>query len=166
MDDGLPACTGRRRTPVPDSGVRTPARLGKDRAPCAGITQIRFEGLRCDPHSQRCALPCRMYVSTTLTRGGPLMQIEARGLTFDVYEGGPPDGPAVLLLHGFPQDHREFELMAPRLHEAGLRTIALDQRGFSPGARPAEVSAYRLTESLAEAVAVLDPLGVAKAHLV
>jgi pimeloyl-ACP methyl ester carboxylesterase len=94
------------------------------------------------------------------------MQIEARGLTFDVYEGGPPDGPAVLLLHGFPQDHREFELMAPRLHEAGLRTIALDQRGYSPGARPAEVSAYRLNESLADAVAVLDALGVARAHVV
>ncbi|GAB3943186.1 hypothetical protein GCM10027614_31470 [Micromonospora vulcania] len=27
---------------------------------CAGITQIRFEGLRACPHSQRCALPCRM----------------------------------------------------------------------------------------------------------
>jgi pimeloyl-ACP methyl ester carboxylesterase len=94
------------------------------------------------------------------------MQIEARGLTFDVYEGGPPDGPAVLLLHGFPQDHRQFELMAPRLHEAGLRTIALDQRGFSPGARPAEVSAYRLTEPLADAVAVFDALGVERAHVV
>ena len=94
------------------------------------------------------------------------MQIEARGLTFDVYEGGPPDGPAVLLLHGFPQDHREFELMAPRLHEAGLRTIALDQRGYSPGARPADVSAYRLTEAVADAVAVLDALGVARAHVV
>jgi pimeloyl-ACP methyl ester carboxylesterase len=94
------------------------------------------------------------------------MQIEARGLTFDVYEGGPPDGPAVLLLHGFPQDHREFELMAPRLHEAGLRTIALDQRGYSPGARPVEVSAYRLSESMADAVAVLDALGVGRVHVV
>src|SRR5690349_3236051 len=94
--------------------------------------------------------PRTSAVRTTLTRGGPLMQIEARGLTFDVYEGGPPDGPAVLLLHGFPQDHREFELMAPRLHEAGLRTIALDQRGYSAGARPADVSEYRLTESLAD----------------
>jgi pimeloyl-ACP methyl ester carboxylesterase len=94
------------------------------------------------------------------------MQIEARGQIFDVYEGGPPDGPAVLLLHGFPQDHREWELMAPRLHEAGLRTIALDQRGYSPGARPAEVSAYRLPESLADAVAVLDALGVERAHVV
>ena len=94
------------------------------------------------------------------------MQIEARGLTFDVYEGGPPDGPAVLLLHGFPQDHREFDPILPRLHAAGLRTYALDQRGTSPGARPSEVSAYRLHEPTADAVAVLDALGLESAHVI
>ena len=95
-----------------------------------------------------------------------MQQVEARGLTFDVYEGGPPGGPAVLLLHGFPQDHREFELIAPRLHDAGLRTYALDQRGYSPGARPPFVSEYRLTEAVADAVAVLDGLGVDAAHVI
>jgi pimeloyl-ACP methyl ester carboxylesterase len=94
------------------------------------------------------------------------MQIEARGLTFDVYEGGPSDGPAVLLLHGFPQDHREFDLLAPRLHEAGLRTYALDQRGYSPGARPTPIADYRLSEPTADAVAVLDALGVESAHVI
>jgi pimeloyl-ACP methyl ester carboxylesterase len=95
-----------------------------------------------------------------------MRQIEARGLTFDVYEGGPADGPAVLLLHGFPQDHREFDLIAPRLHDAGLRTYALDQRGYSPGARPAAVTEYRTAEAMADAVAVLDGLGVGAAHVV
>jgi pimeloyl-ACP methyl ester carboxylesterase len=95
-----------------------------------------------------------------------MQQIEARGLTFDVYDGGPSDGPAVLLLHGFPQDHREFELITPRLHDAGLRTYALDQRGYSPGARPPFVSQYDLTEAAADAVAVLDALGVEAAHVV
>jgi pimeloyl-ACP methyl ester carboxylesterase len=95
-----------------------------------------------------------------------MQQIEARGSLFDVYEGGPSDGPAVLLLHGFPQDHREFELISPRLHDAGLRTYALDQRGYSPGARPPFVSDYRLTEAAADAVAVLDALDVESAHVV
>src|SRR3954451_17919617 len=94
------------------------------------------------------------------------MQIKARGLTFDVYEGGPADGAPVLLLHGFPQDHREFDLVLPRLHAAGLRTYALDQRGYTPGARPAAVPAYRLAEPVADAVAVLDALGLESAHVV
>ncbi|AGZ39900.1 alpha/beta fold hydrolase [Actinoplanes friuliensis] len=94
------------------------------------------------------------------------MQIQARGLTFDVHEGGPADGPPVLLLHGFPQDHREFDLILPRLHAAGLRTYALDQRGYSRGARPAAVADYRLDEPTADAIAVLDALGVEKAHVV
>ena len=94
------------------------------------------------------------------------MEIKARGLTFDVYEGGPADGTPVLLLHGFPQDHREFDPILPRLHAAGLRTYALDQRGYSPGARPAAVADYRLSEPTADAVAVLDALGVQRAHVI
>jgi pimeloyl-ACP methyl ester carboxylesterase len=93
-------------------------------------------------------------------------EVKARGLTFDVFEGGPEDGTPVLLLHGFPQDHREFDPILPRLHAAGLRTYALDQRGYSPGARPAEVADYRLAEPVADAVAVLDGLGLESAHVV
>jgi pimeloyl-ACP methyl ester carboxylesterase len=94
------------------------------------------------------------------------LQVKARGLTFDVYEGGPEDGQPVLLLHGFPQDHREYDPILPRLHEAGLRTYALDQRGYSPGARPEAVEAYRLAEPTADVVAVLEALGLESAHLV
>jgi pimeloyl-ACP methyl ester carboxylesterase len=94
------------------------------------------------------------------------MEIKARGLTFDVYVDGPADGRPVLLLHGFPQDHREFDLLAPRLHAAGLRTYALDQRGYSPGARPTSVTEYRLSEPVADAVAMLDALKIESAHVV
>jgi pimeloyl-ACP methyl ester carboxylesterase len=94
------------------------------------------------------------------------MEINTRGFTFDVFEGGPSDGEPVLLLHGFPQDHREFDLLTPRLHEAGLRTYALDQRGTSPGARPSAVADYRMSEIVADAVAVLDALGLESAHVV
>jgi len=94
------------------------------------------------------------------------MEIKVRGLTFDVYADGPVQGRPVLLLHGFPQDHREFDLVAPLLHEAGLRTYALDQRGYSPGARPAAVADYRLSEACADAVAVLDALEIESAHVI
>src|SRR3954447_3414961 len=88
-------------------------------------------------------------------RGSGHMEIKARGLTFDVFEGGPSDGEPVLLLHGFPQDHREFDLLTPKLHEAGLRTYAMDQRGTSPGARPPAVADYRMPEVTADALAVM-----------
>ncbi|SCE74066.1 Pimeloyl-ACP methyl ester carboxylesterase [Micromonospora matsumotoense] len=94
------------------------------------------------------------------------MRVAARGLTFDVRAGGPEDGAVVLLLHGFPQHGGEWDEVVPALHAAGLRTYAPDQRGYSPGARPAEVAGYRLPELVADAVAVLDGLGVEAAHVV
>jgi pimeloyl-ACP methyl ester carboxylesterase len=94
------------------------------------------------------------------------MRVDARGLTFEVRSGGPEDGEAVLLLHGFPQHSGEWDEVVPALHAAGLRTYALDQRGYSPGARPAAVDAYRIPELVADAAGVLDALGVPAAHVV
>jgi pimeloyl-ACP methyl ester carboxylesterase len=53
------------------------------------------------------------------------------GLTFDVGDAGPEDGPAVVLLHGFPERSSCWRDVVPLLHEHGLRTIAPDQRGYS-----------------------------------
>jgi pimeloyl-ACP methyl ester carboxylesterase len=94
------------------------------------------------------------------------MIVGARGLEFEVFAGGPDDGPAVLLLHGFPQNAREWDLVTPALHAAGLRTIAVNQRGYSPGARPTDVADYALTECVDDAVAIMDSLGVEQFHLV
>jgi pimeloyl-ACP methyl ester carboxylesterase len=94
------------------------------------------------------------------------MQITARELVFDVQAGGPQDGPQALLLHGFPQHAGEWDLVASRLHDAGVRTYAPDQRGYSPGARPTDVDAYAISELVADAVALLDALGVNRAHVV
>lgn len=94
------------------------------------------------------------------------MQIAARGLHFEVDVGGPQPGDPVLLLHGFPQHGGMWDLVTPLLHRAGLRTIAPDQRGYSPGARPAAVTDYRMGECVADALALLDALDVPSAHLV
>jgi len=87
-------------------------------------------------------------------------------MAFDVVTGGPADGEPVLLLHGFPQDHREWELVRPRLHAAGLRTVAPDQRGYSPGARPADIAAYRPERLAADAIAIMRSCGAPAFHLV
>jgi pimeloyl-ACP methyl ester carboxylesterase len=95
-----------------------------------------------------------------------LRTFERGGLVFDVRDEGPADGESVVLLHGFPQDASAWDLVIPRLHAAGLRTLAPDQRGYSPGARPRGRQAYRLTELVADTVALLDAAGARRVHLV
>jgi pimeloyl-ACP methyl ester carboxylesterase len=94
------------------------------------------------------------------------MQLRRRGLTFDVDVSGPATGTPVLLLHGFPQNRRMWRDVVPRLHAAGLRTIAPDQRGYASSARPADTAAYRVTECADDAIALLDALDLPSAHLV
>jgi pimeloyl-ACP methyl ester carboxylesterase len=85
---------------------------------------------------------------------GELLQVDVGDLTFDVRAQGPGDGRPVLLLHGFPETSASWAAVAPRLAEAGLRTYAVDQLGYSPGARPLEVGAYAMT-NLAQVTADL-----------
>ncbi|WP_255621700.1 alpha/beta fold hydrolase [Pseudonocardia sp. DSM 110487] len=90
------------------------------------------------------------------------------GLTFDVHELGPPSGDPVLLLHGFPQRGDSWHAVATRLADSGFRTLAPDQRGYSPRARPAGRGAYRLGEMADDALVVVDQLvgPAARVHLV
>ena len=88
------------------------------------------------------------------------------GLTFDVRDAGPADGEPVVLLHGFPQDSRSWDRLAPVLHGAGLRTLAPDQRGYSPMARPRGRAAYQARELVADVLALLDAAGLDRAHVV
>jgi pimeloyl-ACP methyl ester carboxylesterase len=88
------------------------------------------------------------------------------GLTFDVRDGGPPDGEPVVLLHGFPQDSAAWDALSPQLHKHGLRTLALDQRGYSPMARPRGRTQYTARETVADVLALLDAAGLESAHVV
>ncbi len=92
--------------------------------------------------------------------------MDVRGFTFDVTISGPTDGDAVLLLHGFPQNATMWDHISSPLHAAGRQTIAPNQRGYSPGARPSDVDAYAMPELVADAVAILDELGVEQADVV
>ena len=89
-----------------------------------------------------------------------------KGLRFDVRDGGPATGPVVILLHGFPQDATSWDQVAPLLHGRGLRTLAPDQRGYSPGARPSAVRAYAQKELVADVLALADAAGAERFHLV
>jgi pimeloyl-ACP methyl ester carboxylesterase len=94
------------------------------------------------------------------------MRVAVRDLNFEVRVGGPTDGRPVLLLHGFPQHGGMWDDVVPALHDAGLRTYAPDQRGYSPGARPSDVDGYPMADCVADAVALLDVLGLARVDVV
>jgi pimeloyl-ACP methyl ester carboxylesterase len=84
--------------------------------------------------------------------------IETRGFTFDALEAGS-GGEPVLLLHGFPDTSLEWTSLMPVLSANGYHCLAPDQRGYSPGARPTEVDAYRYEELVADAFAFGSELG-------
>jgi pimeloyl-ACP methyl ester carboxylesterase len=86
----------------------------------------------------------------------PVDTVTRDGLVFDLTTAGPAGGEPVVLLHGFPQSARCWDAVTPALAAAGLRTVAPDQRGYSPGARPAARAAYRLSELVADAAAVAE----------
>lgn len=81
------------------------------------------------------------------------------GLTFDVVDSGPLDGDPVVLLHGFPERASSWTAVSVRLHERGLRTLAPDQRGYSPRARPRNRVGYRITALVADIEALVDRVG-------
>lgn len=92
--------------------------------------------------------------------------VPVRDLVLDVRTTGPDSGDPVLLLHGFPATSLTWSEVAPVLAEAGLKVVAPDQRGYSPGARPTGVDAYRTDVLAQDVVDLADALGLDTFHLV
>ncbi|MBR0756360.1 alpha/beta hydrolase [Bradyrhizobium jicamae] len=61
---------------------------------------------------------------------GPLKQIDAGVLNVGYVEMGPANGPAVLLLHGWPYDIHSYADVAPALASSGYRVIVPHIRGY------------------------------------
>lgn len=76
------------------------------------------------------------------------------------------EGPAVLLVHGFPDDHHVWRHQIPALVAAGYRVIAPDLRGCGESDAPRRTRAYALDTLVADLVGVLDALGVTKASVI
>jgi pimeloyl-ACP methyl ester carboxylesterase len=66
----------------------------------------------------------------TSTSFSSLKQIDAGVLNVGYAEAGKSDGPAVVLLHGWPYDIHSYVDVAPRLAQAGYRVIVPYLRGF------------------------------------
>src|SRR5215203_867289 len=73
------------------------------------------------------SLATGVYSNTSF---GPLKHIDAGVLNVGYAEVGPSDGPAVVLLHGWPYDIHTYVDVAPLLASAGYRVIVPYLRGY------------------------------------
>lgn len=79
-------------------------------------------------------------------------------LTFNVIDSGPIKGKPVVLLHGFPETAKSWDKVSHILNKNGFRTYAIEQRGYSPLARPKGRLAYRTTELVEDVVTFIQSL--------
>jgi pimeloyl-ACP methyl ester carboxylesterase len=75
------------------------------------------------------------------------------------------EGPAVLLLHGFPDSSALWRDVTPLLVKAGYQVVAPDQRGFGASDAPRGSRNYRIEHIVRDAIGLLNVLGIEKAHL-
>jgi pimeloyl-ACP methyl ester carboxylesterase len=98
---------------------------------------------------------------------GPLKQIDAGLLNIGYAEAGPTNGPAVILLHGWPYDIYSFVDVAPLLAAAGYRVIVPYTRGYGT-TRFLSAETFRSGQQSVVAldtIALMDALNIDKAVL-
>jgi pimeloyl-ACP methyl ester carboxylesterase len=98
---------------------------------------------------------------------GPLKQIDAGALNVGYAEAGPADGPAVVLLHGWPYDIHSFVDVAPLLASAGYRVIVPYVRGYGTTRFLSADTPRNGQQSVVavDVVALMDALKIEKATL-
>jgi pimeloyl-ACP methyl ester carboxylesterase len=92
--------------------------------------------------------------------------VDTNGIRMHVAESGPPDGPAVVLCHGFPECWYSWRHQLAALGDAGYRVIAPDQRGYGTTDRPLAVDQYTQLHLVGDLVGMLDALGIEHAVVV
>jgi pimeloyl-ACP methyl ester carboxylesterase len=85
------------------------------------------------------------------------------GVTLHAEEAG--QGEPLLFIHEFAGDHRSWEPQI-RYFSAAYRCITYAARGYPPSDVPTDPAAYSQARAVADAIAVLDGLNVARANVV
>jgi pimeloyl-ACP methyl ester carboxylesterase len=71
-----------------------------------------------------------------------------------VHESGDPDGPVLVAVHGFPDNHHVWDGIAAELGD--FRFVAYDVRGAGESDKPTGRAAYRIERLADDLAAVLD----------
>lgn len=83
----------------------------------------------------------------------------ASGIALDVLDTGPADAPAILFLHGFPEDHRTWRHQIAHL-SGRFRCIAPDLRGYRGSSKPQDVADYAPEKLVTDVFQLADSLGL------
>src|SRR2546427_9623299 len=103
--------------------------------------------------------------ASSISLFGAVNQVAAGVLDMGYVAAGPIDGPAALLLHGWPYDIHSYQEVTPKLAAAGYRVIVPHVRGYGT-TRFLSDDTVRNGEQAAlaaDAVALMDALGIEKA---
>ena len=105
--------------------------------------------------------------SGSIASFGTPKQIDAGVLNVGYVEAGPADGPAVVLLHGWPYDIHSFVEVAPLLASAGYRVIVPHLRGHGTTRFLSNATFRNAQQSVValDIVALMDALEIRKAIL-
>jgi pimeloyl-ACP methyl ester carboxylesterase len=90
---------------------------------------------------------------------------ELEGLRMHYAEAGDPAGPAVILLHGFPEFWYGWKTQMDFLAERGFRVWTPDQRGYNLSDKPEGIAAYNLDILADDVVGLIDATGQEKVFL-
>jgi pimeloyl-ACP methyl ester carboxylesterase len=90
--------------------------------------------------------------------------VTSGGIELAVFEEGNRAGPAVLLVHGYPDTHEVWDEMCAEL-AADHRLVRYDVRGAGRSGRPVNLAGYRLSQLADDLFAVIDAAG-GQAHVV
>jgi pimeloyl-ACP methyl ester carboxylesterase len=103
----------------------------------------------------------------TNTSFGSLKQIDAGLLNVGYAEAGPANGPAVILLHGWPYDIHSYVDVAPLLASAGYRVIVPYLRGYGPTRFLSSETVRNGQQSVValDIIALMDALKIKKATI-
>ncbi len=111
--------------------------------------------------------PTRTSNESPTSSFGTVAQINAGVLDVGYVDAGPADGPAIILLHGWPYDIHSYEEVTPRLAAAGHRVIVPHLRGYGTTRFLSEATVRNGEQAVlaVDTVALMDALGIETAVL-
>src|SRR5437588_8807372 len=90
-------------------------------------------------------------------------RLPGAGVTLNAVLAGPPGGPLVVLLHGFPEFWYEWRRQIRPLAAAGFRVLVPDQRGYNLSSKSGPYDLQTVSRDVAQ---LITAVGYDSAHVV